>query len=559
MKLHKLSVTFLCSALYCSTIFAQTNTYFVQFVDKQQKADPNVMLSAKSIDRRAKFNIPFIEEDYAVNTDYVRAVTMLDSTHIRYTLKWPNGVVVNSTREDSARVAQFAFVKKVSYVGQSERAFALENPGFITPVLKLKESSMRTENLSKKDYGVAFTQNQQIQVTDMHQSGFDGSGVVIAVFDAGFNAIDKIPSFLKHQANGLLTFGYDVAGLDNELNIKENHGTAVTSSAGGYDFGNYIGSAPKAQYLLFRTEYEATEYPIEELNWCKAAELADSVGVDIISSSLGYNQFDDKSLSYSHQDLDGKTTYISHGARIASQKGIIVLNSAGNSGDNAWRKIGTPADVPTVLSVGAVDAKGEPGKFTSHGHNALGEIKPDIAAMGVLASVASPKGTYYQGYGTSYSTPIAAGGVACLVQAFPDVHPEILKKAIRLTASLSRHPDSLSGYGVAQFYTAKEYLTKSLENSPKQLLSTTKNAINIYSGNAQNIQYEVLRHKKFLLVFTTKKKIAQGQDSCQDGFFRINLEEIELKCSQIYTVKIVLTDAEETHTIKKTDIYNCLD
>ncbi len=557
MKFYKLSLTLLSSALYCTTIFAQTNTYLVQFVDKELKADPNAVLSPKSIDRRAKFNIPFTEEDYPINVDYIGALTKLDSTYLRYTLKWRNGVVVNSTKEDSARIAELVFVKKVSYVGQSERAIEVENPGFVTPVLKLKESSMNTKNLSKDDYGVAYTQNQQIQATDMHLAGFDGSGVVVAIFDAGFNAIDKIPSFLKHQANGLLTFGYDVAGLDNVLNIKYNHGTAVTSSAGGYDFGKYIGSAPKAQYILFRTEYEASEYPIEELNWCKAAELADSIGVDIISSSLGYNQFDDKSLSYSHKNLDGKTTYISHGARIASQKGIIVLNSAGNSGDNAWRKIGTPADVAAVLSVGAVDAKGKPGRFTSHGYNALGEIKPDIAAMGVLASVASPKGSYYQGYGTSYSTPIAAGGVACLVQAFPDVHPEILKKAIRLTASHSQHPDSLRGYGIAQFLTAKEYLSMSLVNSPKQLLSPTQNAVNIYTGNALSIEYEVLQHKKFLLIFTTKKKVAQRQDTCQNGFFRINLKEIGLKCSKQYTLKVVLTSPNETYPLKKTDIYNC--
>jgi len=394
----------------------------------------------------------------------------------------------------------------------------------------------------------------------MHQAGYDGTGITIAVFDAGFNSINKIPSFIKHQANGLLTYGYDIAGLDNVLNIKDNHGTAVTSCIGAYDKGKYIGSAPKANLILFRTEFAATEYPIEELNWCKAAELADSVGVDMISSSLGYNQYDDKSLSYTHKDLDGKTSYVSLAARVASEKGIIVLNSAGNSGDNKWRKIGTPSDVASVLTVGAADKKGKPGSFSSHGYNALGDVKPDIAALGVLASVANPGGSYYQGYGTSYATPIAAGGVACLVQAFPTTHPDSIKNAIRITASQSVSPDTLLGYGIAQFKTAADYLTLKNKNlSQPEIISTSQNGVNVYTGNAKTIEYQVLQHKKLLLLFNIKKKIAEGTNSCNQGFFRVNLAETPLKCSKKYTIKISLKSDVETYSLKNNVLYECLD
>lgn len=560
MSLRKLSFALIGSLFISTAVVGQSDTYLVTFKDKPTQKVDSEMLSAKSIARRAKFNIPYTQDDQPVHMAYVNAVTSKDSTTLRYTLKWHNGVVVNASQDAAKLIGQLEFVDKVRYVGKADAPSKIERPLYNTPVVKLKESTMSTDNLTSEDYGVAYTQNKQIQVTNMHAAGYNGSGVTIAVFDAGFNSIDRIPSFQKHQANGLLTFGYDVAGLDNVLNIKDNHGTAVSSCIGSYHKGQFIGGAPLAHLIFYRTEHAPTEYPIEELNWCKAAELADSFGVDMISSSLGYNQYDDKSLSYTHKDLDGKTSYASKAARIASLKGIIVLNSAGNSGDNKWRKIGTPSDVAEVLTVGAADKNGRRGSFSSHGYNALGDVKPDIAAMGVLASVASPNGSYYQGYGTSYSTPVAAGGVACLIQAFPATHPDTIKNAIRLTASQSMSPDSFLGYGIAQIKTAHDFLKlKNAESSQPLALSTDQNSINIYTGNANTIEYQVFQHKKVLLLFNTKKKIASGESDCNTGFYRIDLSETPLKCSKKYTLKATLKSDVDFYLLKSNELYKCLD
>ena len=559
MSLHKLSLILIGNLLIGSAAIAQSDAYLVQFKDKPTAVRSSEILSKKSIARRAKFEIPLTTEDQPVCHVYKTAIEQIDSTIFRYALKWHNGIVINASQTAISEIAELTFVEKIMYVGKAEIPLNIEKPQFITPVAKLKESTIRTDNLLPEDYGMAYTQNKQIQTTELHRNGYDGKGVTIAVFDAGFNAIDKIPSFLKHQANGLLTFGFDIAGLDNILNTKDNHGTAVTSCIGSYHKGKFIGGAPMAHLILFRTECASTEYPIEELNWCKAAELADSTGVDIISSSLGYNQYDDTSLNYTHKDLDGKTSYSSKAARIASQKGIIVLNSAGNSGGNQWRKIGTPSDVAAVLTVGAADKNGKPGNFSSHGYNALGEIKPDISAMGVLASVASPSGSYYQGYGTSYSTPIAAGGVACLVQAFPETHPDIIKQAIRITASQSMIPDSFVGYGIAQLNTAAELvlLKKQGVVLPK-IMSTTQNFVNVYTGNTNIIEYQVFQHRKFLLLFNTKKKVAEGKNKSRMSFYRINLSESSLKCSKRYSIKINLKSSSDTYVLKISESYNCL-
>lgn len=558
MNSYKLCLALIASLASSTSLFAQSRTYIIKFGDKPPTPSAESTLSKKSLERRAKFKIALNTEDLPVNKDYVAAISGIGGISMRYSLKWQNAVVVNATSHAIDSAKTLSFVKSTAYVGRSKPNYAPEKAQFVSPVVKLKESTMNTAQLTAVDYGASYFQNQQIEIDHLHHAGFDGAGVTVAVLDAGFNSIHKIPSFQKHQANGLLTFGYDIAGLDNELNIQDNHGTAVSSCIGGYDLGNYIGSAPKAHLVLFRTEFADTEYPIEELNWCKAAELADSIGVDMLTSSLGYNQYDDKALSYTHTDLDGKTSYISQAARTATQKGIIVLNSAGNSGNNKWRKIGTPADASEVLSVGAVNKVGRPGRFTSQGYNALGQVKPDISALGVLATVASPSGAYYQGNGTSYSTPIAAGGVACLIQAFPNIHPDTIKNAIRLTATKSIMPDSFVGYGIVQYYTAYRYLSQISQSDAKaEILSQSDTFINIYTANATELSYDLYRHKKLLWIFPSKKKVISSTITCCNRFLRINLRDSRIKCNEKFSLKVTLNSSGGTQTLSSTGKVGC--
>lgn len=545
--------------LFSIKISAQTkNTFLINFTDKNTSFIAGDLLSQKAVDRRQKFAIEYDSSDYPVNENYISQVLADTSLTLRYSLKWHNAIVVETTEKAINSSTSLPFVKSITYVGTTNPATNPVKPNFFTPSLRLKESEIKTTNLTPENYGVAYSQNRQIGVIELHQNGFDGKGVDLAVFDAGFFNIHKIPAFLKHQGNEMLTYGYDVVDLDLELTDRDNHGTAVSSCIGSFDVNNYIGSAPRANLFLFRTENASSEYPLEELNWCKAAELADSAGIDMITSSLGYNQYDDESLSYSWQDLTGRKSYVSLAARLAVEKGIFVLNSAGNEGDKKWRKIGTPADVAEVLTIGAVDLKGKLGSFSSQGQNAIGQTKPDVCALGVKANVASTYGSYYQGYGTSYATPIAAGGVACLLQAFPTIQPQKIANIIRHTASKCNTPDSLMGYGVARFDLAYEVLKQEeINNKTCYLMRVEENQIIIFTASRAKVSYSVLTNSKFLWIFNRKTKLVTGELQSNGPIAVIDLSSKNTKCHKKYTLKAEIDNGVENQVLKHNDISLC--
>lgn len=533
--------------------------YLITFTHKATILEPESLLSQKAIDRRAKFNIAYDSSDFPVNEQFIKTVLADTTLHFRYSLKWHNGIVVSSQKPRGDELTKkLTFIKNIFYLGETELPRTNTEQPFFSPTKKLKESTIATKNLNEIDYGLAFAQNQQIGVTALHRLGFDGKNVTVAVFDAGFNKIDVLPSFMKAQANNQLMFGYDWVDLDNTLNVKDNHGTAVTSCIGAYDPGKYIGSAPNANFVLFRTEFGKTENPIEELNWCKAAEIADSLGVDMITSSLGYNQFDDKSLSYTHKSLDGNTSFISLGANTAVEKGIFVLNSAGNEGDDKWFKIGTPADVPNVLTIGAVDRKGKIGRFSSKGPNADRIVKPDVCAMGVRAAVASSFGSYYKGYGTSYATPIAAGGVACLLQAFPNKTPQQIADAIRSTATQNDHPDSLMGYGLAQFQRAYMHLLADGLLNEENIVSVEKKQLIIYNGIFSLIDLKIQEKTKFLGFIPGKKTTAKQQFVHQQPIKYLQIENLGVECTKKYTIILKLSNDVDKYKLKQNDLQLCI-
>ena len=545
--------------IYISSSNAQsTNVFYVQFDSKEIVGQAEDHLSPKAIERRAKYGIKLTETDFPVNSTYVAAVLRDTNIIFRYSLKWHNAIVVSSDENNLSKLEKLPFVKQVKYTGKATKILVIEAPTFESPILKLKESDMTIITLTEAEYGASYAQNNQIGVIELHQKGFDGSGIDIAIFDAGFKNLNIIPAFIKHQGNGLLTYGYDLVDLDNELTNSDNHGTSCASCFGSYEKGKYIGSAPKAHVILFRTENGPTEYPVEELNWCKAAEIADSLGVDMITSSLGYNRYDDTTLSYTHKDLNGKTSYISLAAKTATEKGILVINSAGNEGDNKWRKIGTPADAAEVLAVGAVSLKNKPGKFSSQGYNADGVVKPDIAACGVLAWVASPSGGYYQGYGTSYATPIAAGGVACLLQAYPELNPQQIRDLIKATALDAESPDSIRGYGVAQFDLAYELgQVQKLSISSAKILNIDSNQAIIFNPKKAKISYSVYYTKKFLGVFNIKKKLNSGKKDANSIVSRIKFDNSKLDCTEIYTIQVTLKSNVGNEVLKVNDLSLC--
>jgi len=312
-------------------------------------------------------------------------------------------------------------------------------------------------------YGKAYRQLQLHNLPALHQQGFLGQHIDIALIDAGFNNVSKLAVF-KHlfDSNRIYTT-YDFVQHHTDVFEDDDHGTAVLSCVAGYLPYQYVGAAPSARFMLLRSEDAYTEMPIEEAYWIAAIEFADSAGADLVNSSLGYNEFDNSLFNHSYRDLNG-STFISTAANLAVQKGMVVVVSAGNEGDKDWKFISVPADAKDVIAVGGVDANNSYAAFSSIGPTDDKRVKPDVMAQGDNVWVSSARGTIYQGDGTSYSSPILAGAVACLMQAHPTNSPKELSIAIKLSASKYNRPDSYLGYGIPDIALASSILENAQKN-----------------------------------------------------------------------------------------------
>lgn len=451
--------------------------YFIPFKDKNgtphQISNPTTFLSPKALEKKQKWNIPITEEDLPVTPAYVNQVKNTGAS-IHYPTKWLNGVIALCTESQINQIKNFSFIKsegikiiKPKPTTESERQknnkrnykFAASKEGAFT----------KDFGADSKDYGYSFTQIQQIGADVMHKKGYFGEGMVIAVFDSGFSEADKQTYFKHLFENGQILGTYDFVMNENSVFEDDSHGRMVLSCIAAWQKGELIGTAPKAKFYLFRTEDASSEYQIEEYNWLAAAEKADSLGVDIISSSLGYNNFDDTATNYQLKDMDGKTAISTIAAEKASQKGIVVVTSAGNEGGGAWGKITAPADAPSVLSIGAVSSRGTIAYFSSQGNTADGRIKPDVLAMGVGTVVGSNNNSTTTSNGTSFACPLAAGVVAGFWQANPQLSPKQVVEYIRRSGNQYNSPDSVYGYGIMNFVRA-DYLAKQ-ETTPSGIMT----------------------------------------------------------------------------------------
>ncbi|HTK32404.1 MAG TPA: S8 family serine peptidase [Candidatus Saccharimonadaceae bacterium] len=370
--------------------------------------------------------------------------------------RWFNQVAV---RVPGARLTELAGLSFVSHLAPVELAMRMrpapDGEARATSPASLDCGTCMTRATSF-NYGSMAAAMAQIGATAVHDSGFIGTGVLVCILDEGFN------SHSTHEAlrNVILGPGHErdfVQGdtlASDSTNLSDyNHGTEVMGCVAGNKPGTYLGSGFGATYALGRTEVHSSETPQEMVNWGMGAEWADSLGADVITSSLGYNQFDGGVGDYTFADMNGHTTIVTRAAEIAAAKGILVLNAAGNEGNNSWQKVIAPADAngDSVLAIGAVTSTGARASFSSLGPTADLRIKPDLCALGSNDPVVIPNSgptAYGTASGTSFATPIMAGLAACLIQARPHFTPSMIIRALRETASQAGAPDTLKGYGI---------------------------------------------------------------------------------------------------------------
>ena len=447
---------FLLLLLLCQlTGFGQvTRKYLVLLRDKANTpysiSRPEQFLSQRSILRRQKQNIALLERDLPVNPAYLTQIQQTGAK-IWFSSRWLNAVLIETTEATIATVQKLPFVKGLEF-GRSLANARVSAEANATSANKLNPAG-QVEN-EPLNYGNSQVQITQLGADKMHQQGYHGEGMLIGVLDAGFLNGDKV-SFLKplfDEKRVLATF--DFVKKEPSVYEDDSHGLSCLSAIAATADKQLYGTAYKASFILLRTEDAGSEKQIEEANWLFGAEFADSAGVDVISSSLGYTQFDDPSTSYTYQNMDGKTALSTRAAQIAAETGMVVVVAAGNDGSTAWRYISAPSDAASVLAIGAVTQTGQRAVFSSIGPSADGRVKPDLAARGQGTIVGSPGGQIVSGNGTSFATPLVAGLAAGFWQAHPRLTAAQVTEALRRSGSQYATPDTQLGYGIPNFERA---------------------------------------------------------------------------------------------------------
>jgi serine protease AprX len=469
MKPIYLLILFFSISLAASSQFSK---HIIRLTDKKGTqhtlATPSTFLSSKSIARRTTHHIPIDSTDLPLSAAYLDSIAAVPNVVIYNKSKWLNQVLIRTDDPAAlAKINSFSFVKSTQKVANYSRGallpakFGDEPPvGIDKPTMLGTNSTQGVQGASALNYGNSVNQIQLHEGEFLHNRGFSGQGIEMAVMDAGFRSYLTNPAFDSVRLQNRILGTWDFVANEASVNEDHNHGADCFSIIAANRPGAIVGSAPHAKFWLFRTEDVNSEMPVEEQNWIAAAEFADSAGVQIFSTSLGYNDFDDPALSYDHSKRDGNTAMITRAADLAARKGILVTNSAGNYGDNNndSKYVLVPADGDSVLAVGAVDVNGLIGSFSSYGPNGAGKIKPNVVSVGVGTVYARANGNPSTGSGTSFSNPNLAGLIACLWQAFPHESNMSIIDAVQRSAHKYTTPDNRYGHGIPNFRKAYQYL-----------------------------------------------------------------------------------------------------
>jgi len=508
--------------------------------------NPSEYLSQRAIDKRERFNIPITEQDLPINPEYKQQILALHPQMQPLAVsKWMNTFTVYCPDNTVVpQILNLPFVDSIMAVG----AFIL-NDAPSAKIPEIQPSIVQNTLIPTKkslDYGYGFGQIAFHNGHLLHEAGFHGEGMLIAVIDGGFYGIETI-SFFQEMVNDRRFYGhYSLMPDFMDTSISgwsEIHGTLVTSAIAANTSGELIGTAPAASYALIHTEWVGSEELVEEDFWANGAEIADSIGADVINSSLGYRSFPDFPQSdITYADMDGLNSIASRCATILGQKGVIVCIAAGNDGNNQYYHIGRPADAVDILCVGASAVDSVIAGFSSHGPSYDGRVKPDITSMGVSTYCYYPNNWLITENGTSLATPVATGLCACLWQAMPQYTASEMMQIIRENSHRYNNPNTEYGYGIPDFY--KAYTTHVGINDYKPLqLSVYPNPVtdqlNIVNPDG-NIQTVTLYNTSGQLVLQTAVShspiLEINVTSLSKGFY---VGSATLNNNQIATFKFV--------------------
>ena len=554
--IFSLAVYCLLPAAYCFSQPTSYTKYFIQFTDKNNSpysiSNPSAFLSPRAIQRRTNQGLAIIQNDLPVNPAYIDSVRKVSNVIVLNNSKWFNGAIISTTDTIALNaINSYTFVAKLIPVkrvkGESGKissskfqvsSFRFEQPAADNP---------QPVTAASYNYGPSFNQINQLNGVCLHNKGFRGEGMVIAVMDAGFWKADSLPAFDSLRVNGQILGKWNYVDNDSLVYGSHTHGEMTLSTMGGNMPGQIVGTAPKASYWLFITEDVQSENIIEEYNWASAAEFADSAGADVLSTSLGYTEFDSVKInnvmvanpaSHTYADMNGHTCPSSIAHHIAASKGMVPVCSAGNSGWSSWHFIGAPADADSALSIAAVDSMGNLAGFSSRGPSYDSRVKPNIAARGQDAIVGDPgTGGIQFASGTSFSCPITAGMVACLWQANPGSTNMQVANAIEQSANIHTAPDTLTGYGIPDFCLADILL--GINNNS----STTQEVLSVYPNpftDGFDISFIDWMGEKvsFALFDVDGNKIIEKQISTRTSVSTLAMKNLGGLTSGIYILKV---------------------
>ena len=463
-------------------MFTLLTIFFLQFVNKA--GSDIVCLSPTALEMREERGMAIDSLDYAVSPLYLDSISRLGA-EVLHTSRWFNGATVEANEQTIQAIKQCTFVDTI-YLTRTD-----QDPSVIPSLSLRKREVMIGERQEAKGEGLK--QLAQLSLLPLHKAGYKGQGIRVGIADGGFYNADTLDSIPR----GKQWLGYaDLTDSQHDFFGPEgNHGTLCLSAIIGQQ-ENYQGAATEAEYFLFRTEEHSTESPKEIDNWIAAIEMADSLGLHIVSTSLGYTTFDNQEMNFTYADMDGKTSRGAQAAIIAARKGMLLVVAMGNDGDKAWHYLSTPADADSILSVGAVNKDGAIATFSSYGPSADGRVKPEVCAMGEGTSLINPtNNTVITSNGTSFACPLIAGMAASLWSALPQATNMEIREIIIRSCDKYSLPHEQYGYGIPNAWEAytsmTTHLPSTLHSTPYTKILDNGQLYILYNG----IKYNLLGHR----------------------------------------------------------------